>query len=115
MTLTQNVDPGVYDALTTENYNEIDEYIENPMTATWFNGKSGVNDKEVITNEIVYYWVISYNIPFECQKWHFNHLMTLIKVCSIKNQDPKKMSKKEILERNAKLNAERCKQLKTKG
>lgn len=118
MTLTQNVDPAVYDYLTSENYNDIDAYIENPMTATWFSEskkKGAIEHEEVITNEIVYYWMISYGIPFECQKWHFNHLLTLIKVCGVKNEPPEKMSKEEIMARNARLNAERRARMNTKG
>ena len=86
------------------------------MTATTFNDsnkKSG--GTEIITSELIYYWMISLNIPFECQKWHLNKLFTLIKVCSIKNQPPKKMSKKDIMSRNAALNAARRKQMNTKG
>ena len=116
MTLTQNVDDHVYNLLTIDNIKKVNEYISAPMTATTFNDfnkKSGGN--EIITSELIYYWMISLNIPFECQKWHLNKLFTLIKVCSIKNQPPKKMSKKDIMSRNAALNAARRKQMNTKG
>ena len=116
MTLTQNVDDNVYNLLTIDNIKKVNEYISAPMTATTFNDsnkKSGGN--EIITSELIYYWMISLNIPFECQKWHLNKLFTLIKVCSIKNQPPKKMSKKDIMSRNAALNAARRKQMNTKG
>lgn len=116
MTLTQNVDDHVYSLLTIDNIKKVNEYISAPMTATTFNDsnkKSGGN--EIITSELIYYWMISLNIPFECQKWHLNKLFTLIKVCSIKNQPPKKMSKKDIMSRNAALNAARRKQMNTKG
>ena len=116
MTLTQNVDDHVYNLLTIDNIKKVNEYISAPMTATTFsdsNKKSGGN--EIITSELIYYWMISLNIPFECQKWHLNKLFTLIKVCSIKNQPPKKMSKKDIMSRNAALNAARRKQMNTKG
>ena len=114
MTITQNVDPLVYNFLTEKNISEINDYIEAPMTATTFqeNGKTG---REQITAEIIYYWMIAFNIPFECQKWHLNRLLTLIKVCSIKNQPPKKMTNRQILGNNAKLNAARRKALHTKG
>ena len=116
MTLTQNVDPEVYKYLTNGNIGEVNKYIEAPMTATYFSeDKNGKTSREQITAELIYYWMISLNIPFECQKWHLNRLLTLIKVCNIKNTPPKKRSKKEIMSRNAALNAARRKQLNTKG
>lgn len=119
MTITQNVDPNVYNFIPNNIREEIKEYIEAPMTATWFNddknGKGGKGNSEQITSELVYYWMIAQNIPFECEKWHLNRLLTLIKVCNVKNQPPKKMSKKALMSRNAALNAARRKQLNTKG
>lgn len=117
MTLTQNVDPDAYNFLSESNLKQIEDYIEKPMTATTFlpeEGKGGSNGEQV-TAELIYYWMIALNIPFECQKWHLNKLLTLIKVCNIKNQPPKKMSKKDILSRNAALNAQRRKKYNTKG
>lgn len=119
MTITQNVDPDVYNFIPNNILEEIKEYIDAPMTATWFNddknGKGGKGNSEQITSELVYYWMIAQNIPFECEKWHLNRLLTLIKVCNVKNQPPKKMSKKALMSRNAALNAARRKQLNTKG
>ena len=116
MTLTQNVDPMVYHFLSDSNIKQINDYIESPMTATTFpQEKSGKSNGEQTTAELIYYWMIALNIPFECQKWHLNRLLTLIKVCSIKNQPPKKMSKNDIRSRNAALNAARRKKLNTKG
>ena len=116
MTVTKNVDPEVYDHLTTANVAEINKYIESPMTATYFNeDKSGKSSKETVTSELIYYWMIALNIPFECQKWHLNRLLTLIRVCNIKNQPPKKMSKRDIMSRNHALNAARRKQYGTRG
>ena len=116
MTLTQNVDPEVYNYLTNGNISEINEYIEAPMTATYFSDeKTSKTSREQVTAELIYYWMIALNIPFECQKWHLNRLLTLIKVCNIKNTPPKKRSKKEIMSSNAALNAARRKQLSTKG
>mgnify|MGYP006923196361 CR=1 FL=1 len=115
MTTTQNVDPDVYNFLSIENVNAINEYINAPMTATTFSNNDKNGNREVITAEIIYYWMIALNIPFECQKWHLNRLLTLVKVCSIKNQPSKKMSKKDIMSRNAALNAARRQQYNTKG
>lgn len=118
MTITQNVDDQVYNRLTQDHINKIRNYMELPMTATYFteNGKGkSRSNSEQITAEIIYYWMIALNIPMECQKWHLNRLLTLVRVCNIKNQPPKKMSKREILSRNAALNAARRQQLNTKG
>ena len=116
MTLTQNVPDEVYRCLTDDNIRKIYEYIDAPMTATWFNDdKTKGTSREQTTSELIYYWMIALNIPFECQKWHLNRLLTLIRVCNIKNQPPKKMSKRDIMSRNAALNAARRNQLHTKG
>ena len=115
MTLTQNVKPEVYKCLTKENIIDINGYIEAPMTATTFRQDNQRGNSENITSELIYYWMIALNIPFECQKWHINRLLTLIRVCDIKNQPPKKMGKGEILRRQAELNARRRQQLNTKG
>ena len=117
MTLTQNVDQDIYNHLSSKNLLDIKDYISAPMTATTINDHSngGGKGKEVLTSELIYYYMIALNIPFECQKWHLNRLITLIRVCGIKNQPAKKMSKGDILRRNAELNAARRAQLNSKG
>lgn len=116
MTLTQNVDPNVYDYITQENTKQVSKYIAAQMTATVFSSaKKSENNREIITAEIIYFWMINHNIPFECQKWHLNRLLTLINVCNIKNQPPKKIGKKELMNRNTHLNAARRKTLNTRG
>lgn len=116
MTLTQNVDPNVYLCLTEQNLLDINSYIESPMTATFFNEfEPRTFNNEIITAEIIYYWMITLNIPFECQKWHINRLLTLIRVCNIKNAPDRKMSVNEIMRRNSELNDARRKKLNTKG
>lgn len=116
MTLTQNVKDSTYLSLTEENYKEIKEYIAAPMTATVFSEeKGGKKGREVVTAELIYYWMIALNIPFECQRWHLNQLITLIRVCNIKNQPSKRRSKSDILRSNAALNEARKKRLNTRG
>lgn len=116
MTLTQNVNQNVYSFLTNSNIEQINKYIEAPMTATYFSdNKRGGSNREQVTSELIYYWMVALNIPFECQKWHLNRLLTLIRVCNIKNQPPKKMSRRDIMSRNASLNAARRRQLNTRG
>lgn len=115
MTITQNVAPDVYYRLTENNLMEINKYIDSPMTATTFHDDSRGGNREIITSEIIYYWMVTFNIPFECQKWHLNRLLTLIRVCNIKSNPPKKMSKNEILRRNRELNEARKQSLKTRG
>lgn len=116
MTITQNVDPEVYTRLKNNVIKQIYDYINAPMTATVISDtKRGGSSREVITSELIYYWMIALNIPFECQKWHLNRLLTLIRVCEIKNTPPKSMNRREIMNRNAALNAARRKQFNTKG
>lgn len=119
MTLTQNVGSEVYNRLSNENIDQVKQYIEAPMTATWFsedkNRKAGPPNREQVTSELIYYWMIALNIPFECQKWHLNRLLTLIRVCNVKNQKPKKMNRRQLLSRNAAINAARRKKFSSKG
>ena len=116
MTLTPNVDSDVYTHLTRANMEEISDYIEAPMTATTFSeDKKTKGKRQIITAELIYYWMIALNIQFECQDWHLNKLITLIKVCNIKNSPPKKMSAKETNRQYEDLNAARRKKFKSKG
>lgn len=115
MTITQNVPEEVYSYISNDIITKINTYIDRPMTATTFSGGSSKKNRDIITTELVYYWMIELNIPFECQKWHFNKLMTLIKVCSIKNSPKKKRSNREILSSNKARNQARLKQLNTTG
>lgn len=115
MTITQNVNPNVYEALTAEDFREIEKYIQDPQTATTIRDTNTKPNRETITAELVYFWMIQFGIPFECQKWPFNRLLTLIRICQIKNQPEKKMSNKEILQQNAAINAARKKKFNTKG
>ena len=115
MTITQNVNPLVYSCLTNKNIEDINDYIDAPMTATTFGQSNQPPNREIVTSEVIYYWMIALNIPMECQKWHLNRLLTLIRVCNIKNTPPKKMSRSEIINRNAALNAARRKKLNSKG
>lgn len=115
MTITQNVDPNIYNSLTKSNIIDINNYINDPMTATTFTESNNSRSREIITSELIYYWMIALNVPMECQRWHLNRLLTLIRVCNIKNTPPKKMSASEITSRNAALNAARRKQFHTRG
>lgn len=122
MNMTQNVDPSVITSLTKEQIREINDYINDKKTATWFSEESdrefkrfGGRNGTTITSEVLYYMMVACQIPFECQKWHLSRLITLIRVYQEKNKEPKKMSKSEILARNKRLNDARRKALGTKG
>lgn len=116
MTVNKNVDPNAYTSLSQDDINKVTDYINAPMTATTFSeDRTSRPNREIITAELIYYWMIALNIPVEFQKWHLNRLLTLIRVCNIKNSPPKKMSRREIMSRNAALNAARRKQLNSRG
>ena len=114
MTLTQNVDPDLYAFIPDDIILEITNYINAPMTATTFSTREKPGH-EIVTSELVYYWMTSFSIPFTCEKWHFNRLMTLIRICSIKNGPQKKMSPNEIRARNRALNTSRRNAMHSKG
>lgn len=98
MTITQNVNPEIYHRIDDNNIEIVNRYISDSMTATWFSDNTETKKSssgEQVTAEIIYYWMTTFNIPFECQKWHLNRLLTLIEVCERKSKGPNKMSKKE--------------------
>lgn len=115
MAINKNVDPNAFRCLNSDQVDQINRYINAPMTATYFPEEKSRPNHETVTSELIYYWMISLNIPFECQKWHLNRLIALIKVCQIKSTPLKKMSMQEIMSRNAALNAARRKKLNSKG
>lgn len=116
MTITQNVDPNIYIQLSDENYKQIKEYIQDPMTATTFSdGKNAKGGRKIVTAEVIYSWMITLQIPIEFQKWHLNRLIAQIRTCSAMNQPGKKMSRSEIMKQNAALNAARRQKLNSKG
>jgi hypothetical protein len=115
MTINKDVDPSVYSYIPQSILSRIAEYIDDPHTATTFNNQKSAPNREIITSEVIYYWMTALQIPFECQKWHLNNLLTLIQVCNIKNAPAKKMSKRDLASRNRALNAARRSQSGSMG
>lgn len=116
MTLTENVDETVYRLLNNEHLKKINEYIEDPMSATTIKElQRGKRNGEQVTSELIYYWMTALNIPVEYERWHLNRLFTMIRVCNIKNQPPKKMGKRAVMNQNRALNEARRQQYNTKG
>lgn len=116
MVLTPNPPGDFLQKLSQENVEAINRYIERKMTATWFSDQpSAPKSREVITSELIYYWMSLFSIPFECEAWHLNRLFTLIRICNIKQSKPQKMSRAEVMQRNRELNAQRRTQLGTAG
>ena len=115
MTITQNVDPKVYNYLTNENFQEINKYIEAPMSASTVSDMPGGTSREMVTSELIYYWMVSLNIPFECQKWHLNRLLMLIKICNAKNKPSKHYNKRDLYRQHSKINSINRKRFNSKG
>ena len=122
MILSKNIDDDVIRRIITsqELMQQIKDYMDNPMTATVFSKQQQAQARihqggEFITAELIYYWMVALQIPFECEKWHINKLLTLIQVCNLKNTPPKKMSKQDIYAQNRALNAARRAKYHTKG
>lgn len=113
MTITQNVDPLVYESIPDRIINNISNYIDQKQTATWFGEDESKKrpQRRVITSELIYYWMIQCGIPWECEKWHINRLLTLIRVCQEESKPSKQLSYKE----RAALNAARKKKFNTRG
>jgi len=102
--------------LGSDNLTKIKEYIESPASATTFGQMPERGGRgEVITSELIYYWLVAFNIPFEVERWHLNRLFALVRICNIKNQKPTKTSKSDIARRNRELNAQRRAQYNTSG
>lgn len=116
MVVTPNLDPDILYRCSQKNIDMIQEYIDSTQSATTFGEMPGRRGPgEVITSELIYYWMVAFNIPFECEHWHLNRLFSLIRICNIKNSKPKQMSRNELAQRNAELNAKRKEQLNTTG
>lgn len=118
MTLTPDVDPETYKYLTDDNIKEINNYIKAPMTASHIatsDNDDGRPNRDVVTSELIYFWMISLNIPFKCENWHLNRLLALIKVCNAKNSTPKKPNQKALASKYASMNAARRKQHNSRG
>lgn len=117
MTINQ-VDPMVYFFLSEDNIKEIQDYVNNPMTASTITDRSpGGKPRRRITSELIYYWMVALQIPFECEKWHLNRLLTLINITYIMNKPEKenRMSPGETFERMKIMNEANRKKYKLHG
>lgn len=116
MVLTPNPPGDFFLKLSEKNFEEINAYINKKMTATWFSEiRPETRNQEVVTSELIYYWMAVFHIPIECERWHLNRLFTLLRIANIKQDKPKKMSRAAIAQRNRELNEKRKAQLRTKG
>lgn len=116
MILTPNYPDNIASFFSQQNLAEVNEYIDSKESATTFGEMPKQRGRgEIITSELIYYWMVAFNIPFECETWHLNRLFALIRICNVKNSKPKKLSSGEIAQRNRELNAQRKAALGTTG
>lgn len=116
MVVTPGIDTDILYQCSKEDLTRIQEYIDSSQSATTFGEMPSRRGRgEVITAELIYYWMVAFNIPFECQYWHLNRLFSLVRICNIKNNPPKKMSRHEVAMRNRELNAQRRSEIGTNG
>lgn len=116
MVLTPNPPPDFVQRLTQADISAISDYISAKRSATWFSNNSQRPVSRItITSELIYSWMVEYNIPFECQYWHLSRLFTLIRVLQTQHEKPKKMSRSEIATRNRELNEQRRRKYNTNG
>jgi hypothetical protein len=116
MIMTPDYPLDIIGRLDQKNLDAINAYIESTESATTFGSMPERRGRgEVITAELIYYWMVAFNIPFECERWHLNRLFALIRICNIKSSKPTKMSRHEVLTRNRELNAKRRAELNTSG
>jgi hypothetical protein len=116
MILTPNFPRGIAQKFSQQNIEEVNNYIESKESATTFGKMPERRGRgEIITSELIYYWMVAFTIPFECEYWHLNRLFALIRICNIKNEKPKKMSRTELVTRNRELNEQRKAQFNTRG
>jgi hypothetical protein len=116
MVVTENYPPEIFEQMTQEHLNQINEYIESSQSATTFGPIQNQRGRsETVTSELIYYWMTAFNIPFTCETWNLNRLFTLIRICNIKQTKQKKIPRSEVAARNRELNAQRKAQLGTRG
>jgi hypothetical protein len=116
MIITKNYPENLFNRLSRQNIEDINKYIESKESATTFGSMPERKGRgEIITAELIYYWMVAFNIPFECEKWHLNRLFALIRICNIKNTKPTKMSRNELAQRNRELNDRRRAEFNTRG
>lgn len=110
----EDVESDVISNLGVMEIQRINDYIQDPMTATIVKNEQTRKSRRIVTSELIYYWMTALNIPWECQHWHLNRLLKLIEVCNLEN-NPKQMGKQDIMKQNREINAARRKALRSKG
>lgn len=116
MVLDEYVDTSVLQRAGPKVMTDIQQYIDSTQSATTFgNLPKSPSTGETITSELIYYWMVAFNIPFVCETWHLNRLFALIRICNIKNSKPQKISKQEQAQQYRDLNAARRAKTGSKG
>lgn len=110
----------LFNRMKQNQVNQIQEYINSPQSATTFTKDPYERpSREVITSELIYYWLAAFQISFEVETWHLNRLFALVRIAHIKSNESQKggqkIPKHDIARRNRELNAQRRAQYDTSG
>jgi hypothetical protein len=117
MIITSDFEPDIVRRFSQKDLDAVNAYINSSESATTFGNMPETKGRgEIVTSELIYYWMVMFNIPFHpCETWHLNRLLALIRIANIKNSKSKKMSRHELVARNRALNEERRAKLNTRG
>lgn len=97
---------------------ELHKYLSDSQTATTINSSQNGNTTgrgKVYTAEEIYALMFMNGIPIEWESRNLNRLLVILRIISIYQNPPKKMSQQDVMKQNARLNRERKNKYKTKG
>lgn len=100
--------PHMLERLTRDHTEAIKAYIADPMSASVMLSRPGqTKSSEKMTSDLIYYYMVTFQIPFEAEEWHLNRLLMLIRICNAKQSAGQKTNSKSAASQRAALNRAR--------